>query len=147
MNFLRVIFGLCVTSSVCFAQGVTFPRTELTLGMYRIDAEVAHTPQTRERGLMFREQLGQNQGMVFVFPNVAQHCMWMKNTPLPLSVAFLDEQGRVLNVEEMAPRTEVNHCASKEARYALEMNSRWFFQRGFAKGAQIKGLERFSESR
>jgi uncharacterized protein len=138
MRWLCIACGLLAASMV---QAQTFLRTELTLGMYRIDAEVAQTPQTRERGLMFRESLGANQGMLFIFPEMGRHCMWMRNTPLPLSVAFLDDQGRILNVAEMAPRTEVNHCAIQDARYALEMNSHWFERHGFAKGAQLKGLD------
>lgn len=115
---------------------------ELTAGMYRIQAELAHTDATRQRGLMFRKEMPEQQGMLFVFPAVAQHCMWMRNTLLPLSVAFLDEEGRIINVEEMAPKTENNHCAQRPARYALEMNRNWFKQRGLGAGAQIRGLER-----
>lgn len=115
---------------------------DLSVGMYRIQAEVAHTDPVRQRGLMFRKDMPEQQGMLFVFPAVAQHCMWMRNTLLPLSVAFLDEEGRIINIEEMAPQTEVNHCARKPARYALEMNRNWFKQRGLGAGAQIRGLDR-----
>ena len=115
---------------------------ELSVGMYRIQAEVAHTDPLRQRGLMFRKDMPEQQGMLFVFPLRATHCMWMKNTLLPLSVAFLDEEGRIINVEEMAPQTERNHCASEPARYALEMNRNWFKQRGLGAGAQIRGIER-----
>lgn len=115
---------------------------DLTAGMYRIQAEVANTDPIRQRGLMFRKEMPENQGMLFVFPMRAEHCMWMKNTLLPLSVAFLDEEGRIINVEEMAPQTENNHCARQPARYALEMNRNWFKQRGFAAGASIGGLDR-----
>jgi uncharacterized membrane protein (UPF0127 family) len=110
--------------------------------MYRIQAEVAHTDPLRQRGLMYRKDMPEQQGMLFVFPLRAQHCMWMKNTLLPLSVAFIDDEGRIINVEEMAPQTETNHCARQPARYALEMNANWFKQRGFAAGMQIRGLER-----
>lgn len=115
---------------------------ELTVGMYRIQAELANTDATRQRGLMFRKDMPEQQGMLFVFPAVAQHCMWMRNTLLPLSVAFLDEEGRIINVEEMAPKTEINHCADRPARYALEMNRNWFKQRGLGPGAQIRGIDR-----
>lgn len=115
---------------------------ELSVGMYRIQAEVAHTDPLRQRGLMFRKDMPEQQGMLFVFPLRATHCMWMKNTLLPLSVAFLDEEGRIINVEEMAPQTEQNHCAREPARYALEMNRNWFRQRGLGAGAQIRGIER-----
>ncbi|HEY1181205.1 MAG TPA: DUF192 domain-containing protein [Rhodocyclaceae bacterium] len=115
---------------------------ELTVGMYRVQAEVASDDATRQRGLMFRKSMPDNQGMLFVFPFRATHCMWMKNTLLPLSVAFLDEEGKIINVEEMAPQTETNHCASQPARYALEMNRGWFKQRGFGAGTPLRGIER-----
>lgn len=115
---------------------------ELTAGMYRIQAEVAYTDAGRQKGLMFRKDMPEHQGMLFVFPVRDQHCMWMRNTLLPLSVAFLDEEGRIINVEEMAPQTEVNHCASKPARYALEMNRNWFKQRGLSAGAQLRGIDK-----
>ncbi|MDR2000900.1 MAG: DUF192 domain-containing protein, partial [Zoogloeaceae bacterium] len=101
------------------AQGL--PRIELTAGMYRIEAEVAYTQETRIRGLMQRQSMPAHHGMLFVFDADAQHCMWMKNTLMPLSVAFIDGKGRVINIEEMQPQTENNHCATQPARYALEM--------------------------
>lgn len=115
---------------------------DLAAGMYRIQAEVAHTDPERQRGLMFRKEMPEHQGMLFVFPLRATHCMWMKNTLLPLAVAFLDEEGRIINVEEMAPQTERNHCAQQPARYALEMNRGWFKQRGLGAGVPIRGIER-----
>lgn len=115
---------------------------ELSVGMYRVQAEVAIDDATRQRGLMFRRSMPDNQGMLFVFPLRATHCMWMKNTLLPLSVAFLDEEGRIINIEDMDPQTETNHCADKPARYALEMNHGWFKQRGFGAGTLLRGIER-----
>ena len=115
---------------------------ELNVGIHRIEAEVAATQETREKGLMFRTALAPNQGMLFVFPQAARHCMWMKNTLLPLSVAFLDAQGRIINVAEMQPRSETNHCSAEPARFALEMNGSWFSSRGFKAGVSIQGLER-----
>jgi len=84
----------------------------------------------------------QQHGMLFVFTQDAPHCMWMRNTLIPLAVAFLDASGRILNVEEMQPQTEANHCAARPARYALEMNTGWFAQRGLKGGDQIGGIER-----
>ncbi len=121
---------------------VTMPMTELTVGMYRIEAEVAATQDNRTRGLMQRSAMPQNHGMLFVFTDARQHCMWMKNTLLPLSVAFLDDEGRILNVEDMQPQTEDNHCAARPARFALEMNHGWFRQKGLGAGAKIGGVER-----
>src|SRR5690606_9916606 len=110
--FRRVLFRSFLPVSVLAASSL-----DLTVGMYRIQAELAHTDATRQRGLMFRKEMPAQQGMLFVFPMLEQHCMWMRNTLLPLSVAFLDEEGRIINVEEMAPKTETNHCAQRPARY------------------------------
>jgi uncharacterized membrane protein (UPF0127 family) len=124
------------------AHAQSMPVMELTAGFHRIEAEVASTPQTRAQGLMHRRDMSQQHGMLFVFTQDAPHCMWMRNTLIPLAVAFLDESGRILNVEEMQPQTEANHCAARPARYALEMNTGWFAQRGLKRGDQIGGIER-----
>lgn len=124
------------------AQQAQLPLIELFAGMHRIEAEVASNPESRQVGLMMRSFMAPQRGMLFVFPDVAKHCMWMRNTLLPLSVAFLDEKGTILNVEDMQPKTEDNHCAAKPARYALEMNLGWFRSRGFAPGLAIVGVEK-----
>ncbi len=123
-------------------QAQSFPVMELSMGIHRIEAEVAHTQENRMQGLMFRQTMGDNHGMLFVFTEAQRHCMWMRNTLLPLSVAFLDDQGRIINVEDMQPKTENNHCAAKPARYALEMNLGWFKRKGLAAGAPLVGIER-----
>ena len=127
------------SASVAWASGM--PRVELSVGMYRIDAEVAASPEQRELGLMYRQSMAPERGMLFVFDEPGTHCMWMKNTVLPLSVAFLDGDGRILNVEEMAPETEDSHCAVRPARFALEMNRGWFKQKGLKAGVKVMGLE------
>jgi uncharacterized membrane protein (UPF0127 family) len=118
------------------------PRLELTAGFHRIEAEVAADQTNRMQGLMHRRSMPANQGMLFVFTQADQHCMWMRNTPLPLSVAFLDEQGRILNIEDMKPETETNHCAAGPARFALEMNLGWFSSKGLKPGLRIGGIEK-----
>ncbi|HPT50864.1 MAG TPA: DUF192 domain-containing protein [Accumulibacter sp.] len=118
------------------------PQIELTAGFYRIVAEVAADDPSRAQGLMQRRAMAENRGMLFVFDKAARHCMWMRNTLLPLSVAFLDEQGRILNIENMQPLTEDNHCAAKEASYALEMNRGWFAGKGIKPGGRIAGIEK-----
>lgn len=123
------------------------PRVELTAGFYRIDAEVAANDAHRAQGLMHRRSLPANQGMLFVFSQAARHCMWMRNTYLPLSVAFLDDEGRILNIEDMQPQTEENHCAAHAARYALEMNVGWFAGKGIKPGARINGLDKSARPR
>lgn len=136
---------LLLLSFLLFASGACaqqMPLVQLTAGMYRITAEMANTPQTRQTGLMHREAMPENRGMVFVFEFDATHCMWMRNTLIPLSVAFLDAEGTILNIEDMTPQTETNHCAAKPARYALEMNRGWFAQRGIGAGDRIGGVAR-----
>jgi uncharacterized membrane protein (UPF0127 family) len=118
------------------------PRMDLTAGFHRIEAEVAADQSNRMQGLMQRRVMGANQGMLFVFPQAARHCMWMRNTFLPLSVAFLDDEGRILNIEDMQPQTEDNHCAAGAARFALEMNIGWFAAKGLKAGTRIGGVER-----
>ena len=141
---LSFLAALCA-SAQSWAQAM--PLATLGIGMYRIEAEVAATFADRQRGLMHRSVLPAQRGMIFVFPDVATHCMWMKNTPLPLSVAFLDEKGRILNIAEMQPNTETSHCAGAPARYALEMNAGWFASKGFGPGLQVQGLERLPAAR
>lgn len=125
-----------------WAQQPQLPLLELSAGMHRIDAEVAATPESRQTGMMLRTSMPSHRGMLFVFPEIAKHCMWMRNTLVPLSVAFLDEKGRILNVEDMQPKTEDNHCATRPARYALEMNLGWFGSRGMGAGFSISGIDK-----
>ncbi len=124
------------------ASAADMPRMDLTAGFHRIDAEVAADQANRMQGLMQRRTMAANQGMLFVFPQLARHCMWMRNTFLPLSVAFLDDDGRILNIEDMQPQTENNHCAAGTARFALEMNIGWFAAKGLQAGGRIAGVER-----
>ena len=128
------------TSAQDAMMNPALPRTALTAGIHRIQAEVADTPQTRQRGLMMRERLGPNEGMLFVFEDRALHCFWMKNTPLPLSIAFLDDDGTVVNIADMAPRSETTHCPKAAVRYALEMEQGWFDHKGVGAGQRIGGL-------
>lgn len=130
---------LVLIAPVAFAQ---LPRVELSASMYRIEAELAHTPEARQTGLMHRRSMPDNHGMLFVFTHDARHCMWMRNTFLPLSVAFLDADGRILNIEDMTPHTEDSHCAAAPARFALEMNQGWFAARRLAPGMPIRGTDR-----
>jgi uncharacterized membrane protein (UPF0127 family) len=133
-------FAACTLPVGAQETPVEMPVTQLTAGINVIRAEVASTDPMREKGLMFRHSLGGNQGMVFLFDDSQQECMWMKNTLIPLSVAFMDEQGRILNIEDMAPQTETNHCSRGGARYALEMNLGWFTAHGVRPGMTIQGI-------
>jgi uncharacterized membrane protein (UPF0127 family) len=103
-------------------------------------AEVASTPETRQRGLMYRKHLLGHQGMLFVFPESGLHDMWMKNTSIPLSIAFLDEQGVILNITDMLPFSEQPHQPNAPAKFALEMPKGWFIERGIKPGVKVEGL-------
>jgi uncharacterized membrane protein (UPF0127 family) len=116
------------------------PVTSLNIGIHVIKAEVARSEPQREQGLMFRKKMGSNEGMVFVFDAPAGICMWMKNTLIPLSVAFIDAKGTILNVEEMKAQTLDSHCAQGAASYALEMNKSWFKDKNIKPGTVIQGL-------
>ena len=138
---LRTALFLTAALAALPAQA-QLPVAELAVGMQLIRAEVADSAGSRMQGLMYRESLATNAGMVFVFEESALHCMWMKNTLVPLSVAFIDESGAIVNIADMQPKTEQSHCAAKPARYALEMNKGWFGQRGIKPGARLRGLEK-----
>jgi hypothetical protein len=131
---------LAVTAS-CFAQPADgLPTVELRAGMYLIRAEVAADFASRATGLMYRKQMPSNAGMLFIFDEPSEQCMWMKNTLIPLSVAFMDDNGAIVNIEDMQPQTLDSHCARRPARYALEMNLGWFAARGIKPGMRLGGI-------
>jgi uncharacterized membrane protein (UPF0127 family) len=138
---MRVVFFV-LGFALVFAARAGLPVVELSAGMHRIRAELADTFADRMRGLMHREKLAQNSGMLFVFDAPEVQCMWMKNTRIPLSVAFLDETATIINIEDMQPHTENSHCSKRPARYALEMERGWFADRGIKPGAKLRGIER-----
>jgi len=113
---------------------------QLNAGMHLIRAEVVSDPGSRAQGLMHRKSLAQNAGMLFIFDERAPHCMWMKNTLVPLSVAFIDERGSIVNIADMEPHSEASHCAAQPVRYALEMNRGWFAARGVKPGTRLGGI-------
>ncbi|HYX64259.1 MAG TPA: DUF192 domain-containing protein [Burkholderiales bacterium] len=132
---------LTLFAAPCFAQALgELPIVQLNAGMYLIRAEVAADLASRARGLMFRREMPSNAGMLFIFDEPGSQCMWMKNTLIPLSVAFLNDEGKIVNIEDMAPQTEDSHCARQPARYALEMNRGWFAARGIKPGTRLGGI-------
>ncbi|SFU56178.1 DUF192 domain-containing protein [Nitrosospira multiformis] len=118
------------------------PVRQLRISHHTFSVEVAHTESTRVQGLMFRQSLGENDGMLFVFSYPERYSMWMMNTDIPLSVAFLDEKGVILNIADMMPRTATAHSSAGVAKYALEMNLGWFTTRSIKPGRRIEGLEK-----
>jgi uncharacterized membrane protein (UPF0127 family) len=145
-------FASCLMFPAALALAVTtaraqMPEIPLTIAGHQLTVEVANTDSTRSKGLMHRRIMPENRGMLFVFRETALHAMWMMNTHIPLSVAFLDERGVIINIEDMKPHTQDTHPAAKPAKYALEMNQGWFAKRGIKPGARIEGLERAPPAR
>ena len=114
-------------------------RTQLSAGMHLIDAQVAQTAQQRQIGLMYRREMPQHEGMLFVFEQPATQCFWMKNTLLPLTAAFVADDGTIVNLADMKPQTEDSHCSAKPVRYVLEMNQGWFAKKNLKAGAKLGG--------
>lgn len=144
-NLLAALFASLAWSAVVQAQNgpqPPLPVTRLSAGIHVIHAETAATAAQRSIGLMFRDRLAPNSGMVFAFDDPAVPCMWMRNTLIPLSVAFIDGNGVIANIEDMEPRTETTHCATRPVLFALEMTKGWFAQRGIKAGTKISGLAR-----
>ena len=142
--FASLGFTAWIAANVALAQ---LPTLELSAGIHLIRAEVAYTFETRAQGLMFRKYLGPNEGMFFVFPQAERQCMWMRNTLIPLSVAFIDEKGKIVSISDMQPKTEVSHCAKAPAKFALEMPGGWFATKGIKSGTTIQGLEKAPAAR
>ena len=126
-----------------FALAQTGPQKldviRLSVGMHVIQVELARTPDERSTGLMFRPTMPTNDGMLFAFEEASQQCFWMKNTLLPLSVAFIADDGSIVNLDDMAPQTLDSHCSTQPVRYVLEMNKGWFAKRGVKAGTRLKG--------
>lgn len=133
---LLIISGL----SIVYASDEKLSTVKLGILNYTITAEIADTATTRMTGLMHRTHLPEDSGMLFVFPVAGMHCMWMKDTIISLSVAFLNEAGEIINFADMIPTTHTAHCAMRTAKYALEMNSGWFEQKKINAGDKVLGI-------
>ena len=140
-------FALSILLCLAAAARAQLPEVSLSVNGHKLTAEVANSDVTRTQGLMHRRMLPENRGMLFVFDSSALHAMWMMNTYIPLSVAFLDESGVIINIEDMKPHTQDTHPAAKPAKFALEMNRGWFRKRGVKPGARIEGMERAPPAR
>ncbi|MRD55861.1 DUF192 domain-containing protein [Betaproteobacteria bacterium LSUCC0115] len=139
LTALTLLATPILTSAVAQAANKT---AGLSIKSFRVQAEVADRPASRARGLMYRDSLADNHGMLFVFDAPSRQCMWMKNTPLPLSVAFVKADGQIANIAQMQPQTETIHCASEDVLYALEMAQGWFWARAIKPGDVVQGLPR-----
>lgn len=144
-RFVKFLPVLALLASAVSAAEL--PEIPLTVKGHKLTVEVAADDDVRMQGLMYRRVLAERRGMLFVFREVERHAMWMMNTYIPLSVAFLDERGVIINIADMQPQTRDTHAAAKPAKYALEVNQGWFRKRGIAPGVKVEGLERAPPAR
>jgi len=136
----RALAALALAAAALAHAEAPLPVRQVKVAGHALKVEVAATIEQRMKGLMFREKLGANDGMLFVFDEPGYHAMWMKNTPLPLSVAFVDGAGAILNILDMEPHTLDQHAAAGPAVYAIETNKGWFARRGIKAGDKVTGL-------
>jgi uncharacterized membrane protein (UPF0127 family) len=138
-KLIPLAFALAASAALAQDAQMNLPRVKLSAGMHIIDAQVAAAPEQRMTGLMFRKEMPQNEGMLFVFEYPSEQCFWMKNTLLPLAIAFVADDGTIVNTDEMAPQTLDSHCSARPVRYVLEMNKGWFSRKGIKAGTKLQG--------
>jgi uncharacterized protein len=142
-KILRTLAALALAAALLPAFGqeaqMNLPHVKLSAGMHQIDAQVALTPEQREVGLMFRKEMPQHEGMLFVFERPSVQCFWMMNTLLPLSAAFVADGGTIVTLADMKPLTTDSHCSDKPVRFVLEMNQGWFAKKGVKPGYKLTG--------
>ena len=137
---LAMAFASMVSTSYAQeAPQMNLPRVAISAGIHQLDVQVAATPEQQAIGLMHRKNMPSQEGMLFVFPAASEQCFWMKNTLLPLSAAFVADDGTIVNIEDMAPQTTQSHCSKKPVRYVLEVNQGWFAQKGIKAGSRLAG--------
>lgn len=139
LNFALALL-LAASAARADSPQTNLPRIALTAGIHRIDAQVVATPAQRQIGLMWRKEMPQNEGMLFIFEQRNVQCFWMMNTLLPLTAAFVADDGRIVNLADMKPKTTDSHCSAEPVRYVLEMNQGWFARRALAAGSRLGGL-------
>ena len=138
-KLFALVCALAAAAALAQEPQTSLPRVTIGAGMHQIDAQVAASNDERMTGLMYRKEMPQQEGMLFVFEYPSQQCFWMKNTLLPLSVAFVADDGTIVNIDEMAPQTLDSHCSAKPVRYVLEMNKGWFARKGIKAGTKLTG--------
>ena len=136
-----VLVLLYLVMGTCAAQTpqVNLPRITLSVGMHQIQSQIARTPEQHATGLMYRTEMPQQEGMLFEFNESKLQCFWMKNTLIPLTAAFVADDGTIVNLEDMKPRTTASHCSAKPVRFVLEVNQGWFAKRGLKAGTKLRG--------
>lgn len=144
VSYCLLLGAISFTAHAQMAQMAQTPQTdlpmiELSAGIYQFNAQVASQPSELQTGLMWRESMPENEGMLFVFNRPGVQCFWMKNTLLPLSAAFIADDGTIVNIENMSPMTTESHCSDQPVRFVLEMHQGWFTRRGIEAGKRIQG--------
>lgn len=146
LTMKRLLLSLCLLLPALFgpvhaqpAPQLHLPKVTLTAGMHLIQAQVAATPEQQATGLMHRKDMPTSEGMLFVFERPSRQCFWMKNTLLPLTAAFIADDGTIVNLADMKPQTTDSHCSAQPVRYVLEMNLGWFAKRGLKAGSKLGG--------
>lgn len=141
LRLICVAWGALLVFSALAESGpqLQLPRTKLTAGMHIMDVQLARTPEQRQIGLMWRKEMPQHEGMLFVFEQASTQCFWMRNTLIPLAAAFVADDGTIVNIAEMKPQSDDSHCSDKPVRYVLEMNSGWFTKRQLKPGYKLSG--------
>lgn len=138
---VRVLAALVLAAAALHARAEPALRTQvLKVASHPLKVEVAASEAEREKGLMFRKSMPREEGMLFIFDDPGYYAMWMKNTLIPLSVAFVDRAGTILNIEDMEPQTLDTHLAAGPALYAIETNKGWFESHKVHAGDKVTGL-------
>ena len=136
---LALALFFCAGAAAAQDAPQSLPAIRLNAGIHNITAQLARTPQQREIGLMLRQSMAANEGMLFAFESPGQQCFWMKNTLIPLAIAFVADDGSIVNIDSMKPQTLDGHCSTKPVRFVLEMNDGWFAKRGIKPGSRLRG--------
>ncbi len=142
MNKLRALIFFLAIVGVGVLRAADLPTVDLSIAGHKVVAEVAATNDARTTGLMYRFSLLPDHGMLFVFAAPQPLAFWMRNTYVPLSIAFIGANGRILNIEDMAPRTDDGHPSKGAALYTLEMKKGWFADHDIKAGDRVDGLDK-----
>ena len=141
LAYIAALTSMLVSIDASAQDGpqLNLQRVKLSAGMNVIDAQLALTPEQRQIGLMLRKDMPQHEGILFVFEQTSQQCFWMKNTLLPLTAAFVTDDGTIVNLADMKPQTMDSHCSAQPVRYVLEMNQGWFAKKAIKAGSRLGG--------
>ena len=138
LSLSALLMPAVISSAMAQEPQTNLQRTAIQAGMFQINAQIANTHQQRQIGLMFRKDMPTHEGMLFIFEEPQKQCFWMKNTLLPLTAAFVDDDGGIVNLVDMQPQSTDSHCSEKPVRYVLEMNQGWFAKKKIGKGYKLK---------